>query len=141
MTRFAAAINCMDGRVQNPVVEYIRRHHGVDYVDMITEPGPDLILAERTDKVACDSIRKRLDVSSQAHGSRLFFIVGHHDCAGNPTDKAAHLRQMEAAVATIRSWISEGVVLGLWVDKSWVVHEVPPRETLAGHQEEGAGAD
>jgi hypothetical protein len=60
----------------------------------------------------------------------LFFIVGHHDCAGNLTDKVGHLRQIEAAAATIRSWISEGVVLGLWVDESWVVHEVPPRETF-----------
>jgi hypothetical protein len=105
-------------------MEYICRYHGVDYVDMITEPGPDLILAEQTDKLACESIRRRLEISSQAHGSRLFFIVGHHDCAGNPSDERGRLKQIEAAAARIRSWLSEGVVLGLWVDERWVVHEV-----------------
>ena len=125
----------MDGRVQHPVVEYIRRHHGVDYVDMITEPGPDLILAEQTDRVACDSIRKRLDVSSRAHGSRLFFIVGHHDCAGNPTDVVEHLRHIKAAAARVRSWISEGVVLGLWVDERFRRELADGKLTLIGWEQ------
>lgn len=124
MARFAAAINCIDGRVQEPVMEYICRHHGMDYVDMITEPGPDLILAEQTDKLACESIRRRLEISFRAHGSRLFFIVGHHDCVGNPSDERGHLRQIEAAAARVRSWLSEGVVLGLYVDEHRVVREV-----------------
>ena len=138
MTRFAAAINCMDGRVQSPVVEYIRHHHGVDYVDMITEPGVDLILAEQADTETCDSIRNRLDISYQTHGSRLFFVIGHHDCAGNLSDRDGHLRQIEAAVARVRAWVPEGVVVGLWVDENWVVHEVPSTETVTGRQEDGS---
>ena len=138
MSQFAAAVNCIDGRVQRPIVEYIRRRHGMDYVDMITEAGPDLIVAESTDEVTCHSIRKRLAVSSQAHGSRLFFIVGHHDCAANPTDRVGHLRQIKLAAARIREWISQGLVLGLWVDENWVVHEVPPTEPSMGSQEDGS---
>lgn len=36
MGKFATAINCMDGRVQIPVIEYIKSKYEVDYVDMIT---------------------------------------------------------------------------------------------------------
>ena len=38
--RFAPAINCMDGRVQLPVIAYVKAHYSVDHVDMITELGP-----------------------------------------------------------------------------------------------------
>ena len=107
-----------------PVVEYIRHRYAVEYVNVITEPGPDLVLAGQTHIEASRSIRRRLDVAVHAHGSSLFFVVGHHDCAGNPTDKAGHLKNLEAAVTTVQSWIAEGQVHALLVDENWVVHEV-----------------
>ncbi len=45
---FCTTINCMDGRVQLPVIKYLQKHFNVDYVDSITEPGPNLILAKQT---------------------------------------------------------------------------------------------
>jgi len=36
---FAAAINCIDGRTQAAVIEYLKRAYALDFVDMITEPG------------------------------------------------------------------------------------------------------
>jgi len=36
---FCTAINCMDGRTQLPVNEFMRRKLGVAYVDTITEAG------------------------------------------------------------------------------------------------------
>ncbi|MGB3082317.1 MAG: carbonic anhydrase, partial [Candidatus Omnitrophota bacterium] len=43
---FATAINCIDGRAQKPVTEFAIRKFKVDYVDLITEPGPDKVLSE-----------------------------------------------------------------------------------------------
>jgi len=43
--RFATAINCMDGRTQEPVITWIKKNYHVDFVDMITEPGPVKYLA------------------------------------------------------------------------------------------------
>lgn len=40
---FATTINCMNGRVQIPVIDYMKSKYGVDYVDMVTEPGPNKI--------------------------------------------------------------------------------------------------
>ena len=83
-SEFATAINCMDGRVQMPVIEYMKSKYGIDYVDMITEPGPNKILSENKDKNSIDSIKRRVKISVEAHKSRLIAVVGHHDCAGNP---------------------------------------------------------
>ncbi|MBC7345036.1 MAG: hypothetical protein H5U03_06435, partial [Clostridia bacterium] len=88
---FAATINCMDGRTQLPVINYVKDKYGVDYVDVITEPGPNKLLAERGDEALLASIRRRLEISVLKHGSRHVVIVGHHDCAGNPVEKETQL--------------------------------------------------
>lgn len=121
---FATAINCMDGRVQLPVIGYLKEKHGVDYVDVITEPGPIKALSERSDQAVLESIRRRLEISVLKHRSRHVVVVGHHDCAGNPVGKDVQLRQIAQAVETVRSWGFGCEVRGLWVDENWNVHEV-----------------
>lgn len=121
---FATAINCMDGRTQIPVIDYIRKKYKVDYVDMITEPGPIRVLAENTDKPTIESIKRRVGISTEKHGSVHIVIVGHHDCAGNPVEKATQLKQILESIWTVRSWNLRAETLGLWIDEEWVVHEV-----------------
>jgi len=123
-SKFAAAINCMDGRVQIPVIEYLKRRYGVDYIDTITEPGPNRILAEKKDQATIDSIRRRLEISITKHGSKLVAIAGHHDCAGNPVGKETQDRHTLAAIEMVKSWGFKVDVTGLWVDENWEVSEV-----------------
>ena len=118
---FATAINCMDGRTQIPVIEWIRKHYGVDYVDMITDPGPDAILAEDTDVQTIESIKRKVGISIGEHGSRFIVVVGHYDCAGNPVDMHTHLAQIRSAIGTIASWGFNAQVLGIWIEEHWNV--------------------
>ena len=101
---FATVVNCMDGRTQLPVIEYLKKKYGVDYVDSITEPGPIKILAERTYLTIIDQIKKRVGISVEKHGSRHIAVVGHHDCAGNPTDQETQLKQIDASIKLISEW-------------------------------------
>ncbi len=55
---FATAINCIDGRVQKPVMEFAISKFKVDYVVMITEPGSDKILSENKTFDVIESIKK-----------------------------------------------------------------------------------
>jgi hypothetical protein len=112
----------MDGRVQLPVNEWMRRRFGVDYVDTITEPGPNRILATGTDAGAVEAIRRRLGISVGRHGSRVVAVVGHADCAGNPADSEAQAEHTRRAVDVVRSWGLAVEVVGLWVDHDWQVH-------------------
>ncbi|MBU0479384.1 hypothetical protein KKC91_12610 [bacterium] len=119
--KFATVINCMDGRTQLPANEWMKNEFKVDYVDTITEPGPNKILADDED---VESIKKRVLISVQKHGSKNIAIVSHHDCAGNPVDKETQMKQLELAVKTVDSWGLNVNITGLWVDESWKVERV-----------------
>lgn len=121
---FGTVINCMDGRVQLPVIEWMKQKYHVDYVDSITEPGPVRPLGEGKEAAAVESIRRRLDISVGKHGSKTVAVVAHHDCAGNPVGKEQQLQQLSAAIRVVRAWGHGVLVLGLWVDEHWAVHPV-----------------
>ncbi|MDD3628039.1 MAG: hypothetical protein PHV06_12065 [bacterium] len=122
--KFATAVNCMDGRVQIPVIEWLKREYNVDYVDSVTEPGPNKIIAEIKSGPTIESIKNRIGISVNKHHSQLIAIVGHFDCAGNPVDKDKQLIQIFTAINAINSWGFKAEVIGLWVDENWNVTRV-----------------
>jgi len=117
---FATAINCMDGRVQKPVTEYIQKNFDVDYVDMITEPGPSKILSEGKDIDTIESLRKRVKISAEKHKSQIVAIVAHYDCAGSPEDEDVQKEYLKKAVSVVFLWgFSVKKIIALWVDKNF----------------------
>ena len=122
--KFATAINCIDGRTQLPVIDYLKKKYGVDYIDDITEVSPAKILAGRKNAVQLKAIQHRLKISTERHRSEHVAVVAHHDCAGNPVDKKTQLQQIRKSIKSIRSWGFKGAILGLWVDENWLVHEI-----------------
>jgi hypothetical protein len=121
---FAAALNCMDGRTQLPVIDYLRRACGVDHVDMITEPGINKLLAEDSDGPVVTAVRMKLQLSIRNHRTRLAAVVGHDDCAANPCAREIQRGQILAALATVRGWNLGIRAIGLWVDENWEVSEI-----------------
>ena len=121
---FCTVVNCMDGRVQLPVIEYLKRRFKAEYVDVITEPGPNLILARQNNKRLVESILERIKISVERHRSAGIAIAGHHDCAGNPASKEAQTNHIRDAIATVRGRYSEIETIGLWVDDNWEVTEL-----------------
>jgi hypothetical protein len=116
---FGTVINCMDGRVQLPVNEYLRNHYRLDFVDTITEPGPVKILAGKL--VGVSIIQQRVKISVEAHGSKLIAVVAHHDCAGNPVSREIQWDQLKSALETVRDWNFSVQYVGLWIDENWQV--------------------
>jgi len=121
--KFATALNCMDGRVQEPVIKFLKNKYKVDFVDMITEPGMDKILAE-SDQKTLNGIRQKLEISVKKHGSKIVAIVGHTDCAGNPVEKEQHISHIKKGKKIIESMNFKVKVLGLWVNEKWKVEIV-----------------
>jgi len=114
----------MDGRTQLPVINYLKEHFGVEYVDSITEAGPNKILAEGVNKTAIDAILARLSISVNKHHSVGIAVVGHHDCAGNPAEKKQQMIDTQKAVSFLCTQHSGAEIVGLWVDSNWQVCEV-----------------
>jgi hypothetical protein len=121
---FYTAVNCMDGRAQQPVIDYLTGRFGVDHVDMITEPGPNGILNRRDATAVVDSILRRIDVSVHHHGSIGMAIIGHYDCAGNSGNKAQQIEDVRGAIVYLRSQYPDLPIIGLWIDETWTVSEV-----------------
>lgn len=120
---FVTAVNCMDGRVQRPVFDWLKEQYGVDYVDMVTEAGPNKVLLEgSSDQI--QSVRSKIEVSLNAHGSKVIAIAGHHDCAGNPVPKDVKWEQTRESVQRLKSWYGDVEVIGLWVNENWEVEKV-----------------
>jgi len=117
---FACAINCMDGRVQDAVKNYIKENYGVDYVDMVTEPGPNKILASpEPAEGLVENIKKRVEISVHHHGSKVVAIVGHFGCAGNPAEKEEQIQHLKKAEEVVKSFGFPVEVILLWVDGDW----------------------
>ena len=119
---FATAINCMDGRVQTPVADWVKIHQHVQYVDMVTEAGVDGMMA-RGSQAELESVKRRVLVSVNAHHSRFIVIAGHQGCAGNPVSDAEHLADIKGAIQVVSSWQLPVQVAGLWVNE-WGIVEV-----------------
>ncbi|HSG32379.1 MAG TPA: carbonic anhydrase [Thermodesulfobacteriota bacterium] len=122
--KFCTVINCMDGRVQLPVIKYLQERFGAEYVDSITEPGPNRILAEQTNTALLDSISTRLKISLGNHESIGIAVAGHHGCAGNPTPKDEQTQHTLNAVKFLKSKYPGVEIIGLWVDGNWEVEEI-----------------
>ncbi len=118
-SKFACAINCMDGRVQDAVKNYMKENYGVDYVDMVTEPGPNKILADNLNKGVVGNIKKRVEISVHHHGSKVLAIVGHFGCAGNPAEKTEQAEHLIKAKKIVESFGFNTEIILLWVDGDW----------------------
>ncbi len=120
---FVTVINCMDGRVQLPVINWMKQTYAVDYVDEITEAGADKFVAQGTPE-KLEWLKEKVAISVNKHGSKVVAIAGHDDCAGNPVSKEIHLDHIAKAVEIIQSWDFNAEVIGLWIDDNWKVSRI-----------------
>lgn len=117
----ATTLNCMDGRVQLPVLTWIKTNYPVNFVDVITEAGMDVVLAKQED---ISEILRSIKVSVTLNKSKRLFVVGHYDCRGNPVDEKTHYQEIIAAVMRLKPLWPAQEVIGLWVNDQWQVNLV-----------------
>ena len=118
--KFAAALNCMDGRAQPATLAYMKKYFKVDWVDAVTEPGINKILADNTDKAIVENTKKRMGISVHHHGAKVIALVAHDECAGNPTAKEQQVKDLRMAKKTVESWNFGIEVIMLWVEDPWM---------------------
>lgn len=119
--KFATSICCMDGRIQLPIINWIKENYSADFVDTVTEPGVDKIVAENQD---LSYIKKKVDISINAHKSDLIVVSGHYDCAGNPVSNEEHLGHIKKSVDVIKSWNYDVTVVGIWINDKWSIEKI-----------------
>ncbi|MEU5939656.1 carbonic anhydrase [Micromonospora sp. NPDC047548] len=133
--RFATMFTCIDGRIQQPLNEWVRKHLDVEYLDTITEPGPEAVLAG-TGERCLEVLLEKVQVSQRAHGSATLVIAAHSDCAGNPVSVDEHRDQLRQSLARVAGRLPNTRILAVHADRCgeqcWdpeLVAEVPPAAT------------
>jgi carbonic anhydrase len=114
----ATCLNCIDGRVQLPILHWIREHYRIDFVDVITVAGMDGVLASQDN---IDDIIRSITISISINKSILIFVVGHYDCRGNCVDKKIHREHIAKSVKRLKAYWPELEIIGLWVNSHWQV--------------------
>ena len=117
----ATCLNCMDGRVQLPVITWIKANYPVDFVDVITEAGMDGVLAKQKD---ISEVLRSIKVSVDINKSTRLFVVGHYDCRGNPIDQNLHREEIIDSVNRLKPLWPNQEIIGLWVNDQWQVELV-----------------
>jgi len=118
--KFGTLINCIDGRTQLPAISWIKENYSLDYVDNITEPGPDKLVSEGK----IELLKPKINISIKLHGSNLVVVSGHHNCAGNPISKEEHLSQIRKSIGVIKSLEMSVEVIGIWINDKWEIEPV-----------------
>ncbi|HBG29011.1 MAG: hypothetical protein A2Y10_06730 [Planctomycetes bacterium GWF2_41_51] len=116
---FCTAINCLDGRTQEPVVAYLKNHFKVKYVDMITEAGPVQYLADDPSGQIANSILERTELTIVRHNVVNVAIVAHYNCLGNPVCEKTQKRQLTHARDFLKKKFPKQNIQNFWVDSDW----------------------
>lgn len=110
---FGVALTCIDGRIVDVVHHELRREWGVDFVDVVTLPGPEAAVPDLPERhVVWDALR----ISVQRHGSNRAAVVAHTDCAANAVGVDRRREQVREAVSVVRDLLGGADVTGWLVD-------------------------
>ncbi|MCF7886979.1 MAG: hypothetical protein K9L71_01010 [Candidatus Omnitrophica bacterium] len=121
--KFITSIHCMDGRIQEPIIRYLKDRYKALYIDTITEPGPCKIITDNTDKTTINSIIKRTNISVNKHRSKLIALSSHYDCAGNPFIEKIKKSQIKKSFEIFKKHYPQIKVIGLWINRRWQVNQ------------------
>jgi hypothetical protein len=129
-TTFAAAVGCIDGRIHPALTRFVADEHGVDAVDLVTEPGVDGALAAGDEAVLRDVLR-RLAPSRDAHACRTVIVAGHEDCAALPGDLDVHRAAVACAARRLADELGDTPVTGVVVHLDGTVEHIETAGTCA----------
>lgn len=115
----------MDGRPQRKVADYVANSFGVRNLDTITTAG--LVRHLATETAQTPILLDNLDLSVTTHGSKQIAVVAHHDCAGNQASDREQKEQVFTAVSRVAEMYPDLEVVGLWLDRHWIVERVRGR--------------
>lgn len=104
----------MDGRIQAHIRDWAQRQFGTDYVDMVTVPGPDQVLARDAERRL--GLARDVALSRDAHGSRQVVVASHSDCAGSAVTDKEHQQMVRDGVRWLADQLPNMTVVDIHVD-------------------------
>ena len=74
---FATSVSCIDGRVQLPMISWIKDRYSVDFVDTITAPGIDKVIFDgNIESIKKGELWKTNESEKRKNFLSMFFTKG-----------------------------------------------------------------
>lgn len=122
--QFCTVLNCMDGRIQKPVLAFLSNYYKAEYVDNITDAGIVKVLSQKHIPSLFDAIMEKVKISIEKHDSVGLAIVAHEHCAGNPITKELQLQDLQQAKKNVAEKFPSLPIQLLWLGETWEVEVV-----------------
>jgi len=121
--KFVVCLNCIDGRTQLPVINFLKQKYNCDYVDMITEPGIVKVVSDEKSNATFDTIKEKLKISIDKHQAKAIAVASHYDCAANGAEEKIHREQIQKAAQRLSKQFNLPTI-GLWLNDKFAVEEI-----------------
>lgn len=130
--KIAVGVFCADWRLHQEGVhinEQVRKHLGVDAVDVIAFPGPDGVCASVVRDSERGILTDWLKLLIGAHKPVALAFIPHYNCAGHPVSEEEHDTGSEEMLKHYKNATGfKGEMVALCAtydhDKSWPLKEV-----------------
>lgn len=115
-SNYGTVINCIDGEVQIPAIEFLKHTWKVQWVDVITEAAPEKILSEGTDAKSIAHLLDNLKASFANQAEKRVAVAAHAGCTSNGIDEVEKKEMLRKSIGYLNQQIPGIQAVGIWID-------------------------
>jgi len=116
-TEHGTLVNCIDGTVQLPAIDFVKKMWNVPWVDVITEVAPERAFSDATSKAEVDHILNNIKSSLVNQQRKRLAIVSHSSCDVYKVSDEKKIEMLHLAVNFLSQSFPDASVTGIWIDK------------------------
>ena len=113
---YGTIINCMDGTIQLPAIDFVKKLWKVNRIDVITEAAPEKILSEPRDQEIINHICQNIEASLIDQHTKRLAIISHSNCDINKVSDSRKKEMLCQAVSYLKARYPGTEVVGIWFD-------------------------
>ena len=113
---YGTIVNCMDGTIQLPAIDFVKKLWKVNRIDVITEAAPEKILSETKDQKTIERICQNIEASLCDQHTKRLAIVSHSGCEINIVSDKSKKEMLLKAVNYLKARYMDAEVTGIWFD-------------------------
>ncbi len=109
-------ILCVDGEIQDSVLQYCGNQFNETNPDIVTEYAPELRIAEEPLAPPVLLLRQNIQQQMTQRPTTTLLLAAHEHCTQNSATFATQARQVRAALAEIARWgLGFARYVGIWI--------------------------
>jgi hydrogenase maturation factor len=123
-TNSGTVVCCIDGRIQIPVVEFLRNLWNVEWVDVVTEIAPERLLSDGNEEESVRRIHENITASLVQQLEARLAVASHSGCDCNNVPDEEKREMVRASVRILREAHQDASIIGVWVDETGTVSQL-----------------